>query len=117
MVFDDSQGRKIEVVYEESLARIVARHNDVRVGEISLCYRCPEPEICMPEHFYITHLDLRSDYCRLGIGTKMLEFLHSEFDLPVLAAEDDAIKREDGSHLIGDGPAFVSAMRRKGLIC
>jgi len=46
----------------------------------------------------------------------MLELVKRETELPIVAADNDGIQRGDGSHLTGDGPGFVAAMRRRGLI-
>jgi hypothetical protein len=37
-------------------------------------------------------------------------------NLPIIANDHDGVRRDDGSHLTGDAPAFVQKMREEGLI-
>jgi len=63
------------------------------------------------------YLDMADDsYKRCGIGRTALK-LHQELaEYPIVARDNDGIKRDDGSHLTGDAPGFVEQMRKEGLI-
>lgn len=68
------------------------------------------------DHYYITNLSL--DKCKKeGIGTACLKYHKKIFGRPILAASDDGIKKDDGSHLTGDGPAFIATMRDRKIVC
>ena len=116
MKFQDAKGRQIEIQLADDYSEVVGWHNGSRIGAISFCHDWGD-EPGVPEHLYITHLDLSATYCHAGIGSQMLEFVRDETGLPILAADNDGIQRGDGSHLTGDGPGFVAAMRRRGLVC
>ena len=55
-------------------------------------------------------------WCRQGIGREILRFVHDAYGLPTVAAENDGMRQDDGSHLTGDAPAFVAQMIVEGLI-
>jgi hypothetical protein len=63
---------------------------------------------------YLDKLD--SDYLRQGIGRKCLQLIKGYYGQPVYAREDDGLRKDDGSHLTGDAPAWVKTMREEGLI-
>lgn len=115
MKFQDVKGRQIEIQLADDYSEVVGWHNGIRIGAISFCHDCGD-ESGIPEHLYITHLDISAPYCYAGIGSKMLELVKRETELPIVAADNDGIQRGDGSHLTGDGPGFVAAMRRRGLV-
>lgn len=115
MKFQDAKGRQIEIQLADDYSEVVGLHNGSRIGAISFRHDWgDEPGI--PEHLYITHLDISAPYCYAGIGSQMLEFVKSQTGLPIVAADNDGIERGDGSYLTGDGPRFVAAMRRRGLL-
>ena len=53
---------------------------------------------------------------RRGLGRNILKFAREIFDLPITAAENDGLKRDDGCHLTGNGPAFIEKMIEEGII-
>jgi len=55
-------------------------------------------------------------YRRQGIGRRCLQLIREISDMEIVAADDDGQRRDDGSHLTGDAPAFVTRMREEGLI-
>lgn len=63
------------------------------------------------------YMDLLDEsYKRKGIGRECIRFFE-EITGDILTAEyDDGIPKNDGSHLTQDAPAFVSQMRKEGLI-
>lgn len=62
------------------------------------------------------HLEDLPGYTRIGIGRECVRRMSDIFSLPVSAADNDGMRRDDGSHLTGDAPAFVEALKREGLI-
>lgn len=85
--------------------------------------REPKGEICMSciedehsSHYYITSLAL-DDCAGIGIGRECLLRHKEMFDSPITAAEDDGIRKDDGSHLTGNGPGFIRKMREEGIVC
>ena len=89
--------------------RIFVLKNGAKLGSIEL-------EYCDDNNVY--HLMVLSlDQCKkLGLGQRCLELFKDKMNATITAADLYGPKLQDGSHLIGDGPGFVSAMRRKGLI-
>ncbi|WP_312976161.1 hypothetical protein [Stutzerimonas nitrititolerans] len=65
----------------------------------------------MQAHLYITRPAVQQTYCRAGIDSKMLELVKAVTGLDIYAAADDGLNKQDGSHLTGDKPAFIAAMR------
>lgn len=62
------------------------------------------------------YLDFIDGYKRKGIGRECVRRVSDLFGLPVIAGENDGHRQDDGSHLTGDAPAFVHALRREELI-
>lgn len=62
-------------------------------------------------------LDLKdSSFTRQGIGTEILRFFNDETGITPFAREHTGMQYDDGSHLTGDAPGFVSDMQEKGLL-
>ena len=57
-----------------------------------------------------------SEYKYQGIGRCCLELVRQVSGMEIVAAEDDGLQKDDGSHLTGDAPEFVAKMREEGLI-
>lgn len=79
-------------------------------------------QMCFREHdgrlkLVWAYLD-QSDpaWCRQGIGREILRQVAEASDCQIFASDNDGMKHDDGSHLTGDAPAFVSKMREEGLI-
>lgn len=51
-----------------------------------------------------------------GIGRQCLKRMIEVSGMPITARDHDGMRREDGSHLTGDAPAFVERMRKEGWI-
>jgi hypothetical protein len=56
------------------------------------------------------------NYKRMGIGREVLNLFRRFNGGTIYASKNDGIKRSDGSHLVKDGPDFVSRMQNEGLI-
>ena len=75
-------------------------------------------ELRMDEHnvYCITLLALDA-VKRRGLGKACLEFHKEVFGAPITANDPaDPTPRDDGGHLTGDGPNFVMAMAKLGLL-
>jgi hypothetical protein len=67
-------------------------------------------------HYYITNMEIEPNHKMQGIGTEILKRHKQQYGLSIRAAENDGQRRDDGSHLTGDAPGFVSRMKERGLI-
>jgi hypothetical protein len=65
-------------------------------------------------HAFLEGCDGR--FKRVGIGESILRTARHLWGYPIVAEEDDGIRKSDGSHLTGDAPGFVRAMKRKGVL-
>jgi hypothetical protein len=59
---------------------------------------------------------LGSEYVHQGIGRRCVEIVKKRFGFQIIAEDDDGIEKDDGSHLTGNAPAFVTQMREEGRI-
>ena len=62
------------------------------------------------------HLEDIPGYVHQGIGRELIKLAKEASGLAIVAEVHDGIRRDDGSHLTGDAPAFIYKMRREGLI-
>lgn len=67
-------------------------------------------------HLVNAFLDELPDYGHQGIGTVLLRRFVSEYQCVPLANANDGIVDGSGGHLTGDGPKFVAAMVKLGLL-
>ena len=67
------------------------------------------------EVLHLWHMDFGS-YKGQGIGRRCLELVLEHSGSEITASDDDGVRKDDGSHLIGDGLVFVARMRQDGLI-
>lgn len=113
--FVAKDGQSYEITLDDCGEEISVSLNGKRLGQITLSRKEDGDERSGHEWFHITHLEL--DNCRgIGIGTRCLEFHRDVFQAAITAGRDDGHVSEDGSHLTGAGPAFIDAMRKKGLV-
>lgn len=114
--FITKDGRQVEIWLDDDGEGILVKSQcGGDVGRFELSLR----EEYNTEYYYITwmYLDLKdSSYTKQGIGKAALEFHREVFKTPILAAENDGLKKQDGSHLTQDAPAFVGRMRQLGII-
>lgn len=113
--FTAKDGHIYEIQVDDFGEEIKVFRGDDLVGSITL--RCDEadPPKQPDQTFHIMNLSL--DKCqRLGIGEAALRFHIAMHGGTITATANDGIRRDDGSHLTGAGPAFVAAMKEKGLI-
>lgn len=67
------------------------------------------------EQWHLCHMDMGARRGE-GIGRRCLELIKEQVGVAITASEDDGIQKDDGSHLVGDGPGFVDKMREERLI-
>lgn len=70
----------------------------------------------MKSQYRLTHLYVPKKYIGQGLGEESIKFFTDYGFEPIIASEDDGIKRDDGSHLTGNARSFVESMQLKGLI-
>ena len=114
VMFTTSKGRSYLILIDDFGEEITVTHHDEPVGSISLRF-IEGADLRQPDSYHITHLAL--DGCRRqGVGRRCLQ-LHIEiFQSPITANKDDGMRRNDGSHLTGDGPAFIAKMLSEGIV-
>ncbi|WP_063703605.1 hypothetical protein [Pseudoalteromonas gelatinilytica] len=110
--YDISDTESVTIVIDEDVPSIIVfTEDEQRIGNIDLSE--------VDEGFYIVwmYLDqLSNKYKKKGIGRACLEFFSESYQMPIYAAKNDGHPREDGSHLTGDAPGFISRMRSEGLV-
>ncbi|MEX3943314.1 hypothetical protein AB4Y44_27945 [Paraburkholderia sp. BR10937] len=111
----DRHGRTIDLYFDEDNLWCTAKDGATVIGRF-------EFDEIEEEHTRAALLLLREcfldntpGYTHCGIGTAIIEFV-AEYGYTVLMREHDGNERGDGSHLIGDGPGFASALERRNLI-
>ena len=70
-------------------------------------------------HFYIKwmYLDqLSPEYTKNGIGRECLLLIKEVYGCILRAADDNGLTLDDGSHLTGNAPGFISKMRTEGIV-
>lgn len=82
----------------------------IEFREISDEYRTCYKITCM----YMDLID--RSYKKKEIGREALQFFKDTIKPPIIVAEDDGMRKNNGSHLTGDAPAFVSKMQNEGVI-
>lgn len=60
--------------------------------------------------------ELGPSYLRHGLGRATLQFRGEVFRSPLVVADNDGLKRDDGSHLTGDAPGFVAVLSKEELM-
>lgn len=110
-----SDGKTYQIQIDDPGDEINVLFQGAKKGSISL--RLIEgDQPCQPDAYHITHLAL--DSCsHLGIGRRCLQFHRELFDAPITAGSNDGTKCDDGSHLTGDGPGFITRMKAEGIVC
>jgi hypothetical protein len=67
-------------------------------------------------YLHLCHMDL-PHHKGQGLGRFCLKVARDESGMVIAASDpNDQEKKDDGSHLIGDGPGFVRKMQEEGLI-
>jgi hypothetical protein len=113
-----NDGRSISIdVLDDHQIRI-KDHQGSEIGRVELSYRddgLPGRSPCY--HITWMYMDLQDNsYKHKGIGREALSFFAEIHGLPITVSEDGGVKKEDGSHLTADAPAFVQKMRDEGIV-
>ncbi|MBI5886814.1 MAG: hypothetical protein HZB85_09585 [Deltaproteobacteria bacterium] len=83
------------------------------------CFKFKEVDVNTGSVLKLTwcYLNLVNEqYKRQGIGRHIIKLIKERYGLPIVAEDNDGIRKEDGSHLTGDAPMFIAKMRQEGLI-
>ncbi|MCY1417618.1 hypothetical protein D9M71_331580 [compost metagenome] len=108
-------GNTYTIRIDDDGGQITVQGNEC-LGRILLSHRLGDDYANEPEHFHITHLALDS-FKRIGLGQACLELHREVHELPLTAGWAGYGEAPDGSHLTGDGPAFIEKMRQLGIVC
>lgn len=118
--FKISNGEEVDIVIDEDAERVIVfNQNGDEIGSIDYRIITCEGKYEDDEYIYLTHMYLDKmgkKYVHQGIGRECLKLLN-EYGLPVTAAHDDGIRKDDGSHLTEDAVYFIQKMRNEGLVC
>ncbi|MCW5692358.1 MAG: hypothetical protein KIT48_08340 [Pseudolabrys sp.] len=114
--FQCRNGKTVALFFDEEDTLAVATDNaGNKIGE----FRFAEKEDGL-SHTYLklvwAHLEDIQGYIRQGIGRELIKLAKEATGLTIDAEINDGIRKEDGSHLTGDAPAFIFQMRKEGLI-
>lgn len=113
--FKTKNGEKLSIEYDN--CEVTVKDEDgMEVGKFEF------REIDVPmgyetdTYLHLCHMDL-GQYKGQGLGRLCLQVARNESGMVISASDpNDHEKKNDGSHLIGDGPGFVRKMQREGLI-
>ncbi|WP_248767869.1 hypothetical protein [Pseudomonas sp. MWU12-2345] len=110
--FYAADGKIYTITIDDEGEDISVTRDGKNLGKIRLEYR---EDGDGSAYYHITHLALEA--CkRLGIGQRCLEIHKEAFCEPLTAGTSALGQFDDGSHLTGDGPAFIAKMRKKGIV-
>ena len=113
--FLDKEGRTVFIHADDATDSVFAYTSQgALIGSIE--FQACEDDNGSWHHLTSMFLDQQPGYTRQGIGRQMLIRAIECWDTAITANSDDGQRDSWGSHLTGDGPAFVAAMRREGLI-
>lgn len=108
-------GERLLIEYDDCEV-VVSREDGTKVGAF-LFKKVEVPNGYSHDyHLHLCHMDLHG-YKGQGIGRRCIEVAREQSGMEMSASDPfDTEEKEDGSHLIGDGPAFVTKMQEEGLI-
>lgn len=111
-------GRFITIDVSDDSELVVMDHENTEIGRINFSFRNEDfPGRSSYYHITWMYFDLKDgSYLHKGIGREALIFFKKIYGLPITASNDDGFRKDDGSHLTGDAPAFVKKMRDEGII-
>jgi hypothetical protein len=122
--YELSDGRKISIELEDDGRLITVRTSEQeKIGHFEL--KALHEEDIDEDDYYAREeayklmwmgLEKLGTYKHQGIGTACIQFHKDYYGAPIYASPNDGQTRDDGSHLVGDGPYFVAKMVKLGLI-
>lgn len=115
--YELSDGREISIELDECLEWVkVTDTKGDEIGRIEFSRIENDPPVGDEYKIIWMYMDLFDpSYKRQGIGRTCLKFFN-ECCGPPTVSEDDGLRRDDGSHLTQDAPAFIHQMQKEGLI-
>lgn len=112
--FTDRLGRHIDV--SEDDFNFQAWHEGRLLGGLEFVlveHDWPTPDVLLLVN---AHLEEEQGYTHCGIGSAIVEWVAKAYGYPLVVREHDGIRRDDGSHLTGNAPAFADAMVERKLM-
>ena len=113
--FIAKDGNKYEIAFDGTKA-VVLNSNGDEVGSMSF------DEVQVPHgyetltYLHLCHMDMKN-HTGLGLGRATLDVARKESGFDIAASDPgDHVPKDDGSHLVGDGPGFVRKMQAEGRI-
>lgn len=110
--FIAKDGNKYEIKFDGTEAIVLDSDGD-KVGSMSF------KEVEVPHGYetitflHLCHMDMKS-HTGLGLGRATLDVVREESGSEISASDpDDHVPKDDGSHLINDGPEFVRKMQEE----
>ncbi|MGL1921320.1 MAG: GNAT family N-acetyltransferase [Hyphomicrobiales bacterium] len=114
--FKMKNGNQIELTVDDITNAVVAKNCDGQlIGGIEFSY-IEDPN---GSYLKIVNLFLNKagpEYLRQGIGRACIKLVIEVTGFPICAVFDNGQRLDDGSHLTGDAPGFVSKLIEEGLI-
>lgn len=112
-----SDGTVLLLSYDDTMTRVRIFHDGEKCGEIGFELRSEETsgpgqdvQVARLVHLF------NEQFAGHGVGTEAVKWFLFQAGLDAGAlefADDDGIRRDDGSHLTGNGPAFAASLKRK----
>jgi len=91
--------------------------DDYEVGRIDFrTYEVPIGQGHGETFYHLTHAFIEGGegkYKHQGIGTEAVRLFRECTGSEITFSDNDGHRKEDGSHLTGDGPTFVESLKRK----
>jgi hypothetical protein len=108
-----TSGEIVELRLEDDSVAAYAQDNEIR----RLCFRAYR--MAVSKHHDETYYHLTSafieggggKYKYRGIGTEAFRFFREYTSAKVTFSENDGLRKDDGSHLTGDGVRFVTKLK------
>lgn len=112
----DKSGRQIDLILDETELVLCAKYGDTQIGEMRFLLIDEEDDQQTLKLVWMYLDRAGKSYIHSGIGRHMLQLMNEFNGGPVFAESVGGEKQDDGSHLTGDAPGFVTKMREEGLI-
>lgn len=107
-------GEIVELRFEDDSVAVFVRN--VEIGRLSFrAYEAPA-KYYEETYYHLTHAFIEGGggkYKHQGIGTEAFKLFRECTGAEVTFSENDGIRKDDGSHLTGDAPRFVSSLKAK----
>jgi GNAT superfamily N-acetyltransferase len=108
--FLDAKGRLITFVLEDDHSAVRALAADRRIGHLEF------DEFRGEGINILSHADLKAEFQKAGIGTRMMELAVEHFEPFLVPGKTWNEPREDGLHTSIEGRALINSCMRKGIL-